>query len=272
MLKIEDAKSKTISEWKQPEGTQAIDPQIAYIIDDMLSDRNASYFRNGKSYRDRVTNGFEALDVPAIMKTGTTNNFDNGWLMGATTKYAAGVWIGNHENKSSVFRGYENATAPIWGEFMRRATEALSAKPAAWVKPAGIKTVSIDAATFSLLKAKCTGAQLGNVCGYGQSDIFPSWYSPKKTGTGVKATIDTISGRLATDCTPDLAKKEVVSGNIMPEITSADPQYSKFLAPILARYGGSAGGVIPTEKDNVHDCSDAKPKITLSASGSVRRR
>lgn len=268
ILKVEDAKGKAIREWKDSDGTQAIDAQIAYIINDMLSDRNASYFRNSKGYRDEVTNGFEALDIPAGMKTGTTNNFDNGWLMGFTQKYAAGVWIGNHENRSSVGRGYENSTARIWGEFMRRAHETMAEKPGAWAKPEGIKTVGYDSGFYSLLKSKCTGAQLGNVCGYGQSDIYPSWYVAPKSGNGQKATIDTVSNLLATDCTPDLAKKEITGGFVTPEITSADPNYSRWLAPIVARYG-SAGGVIPTDKDNVHKCSDTKPSVSISNSGSI---
>jgi membrane peptidoglycan carboxypeptidase len=264
VLKIENAKGKVIEEWKESEGEQGVDPQIAYIINDMLSDKNASYFRLDRGFTNRITNGFEGMDIPATMKTGTTNNFDNGWLMGSSTKYATGVWIGHHENKSATTRGFENLTAPIWGEFMRRAHEKLPAKPVAWVNPEGIKTVDHDSAYFALIKSKCTGAQLGNVCGYGQSDIYPSWYSPKKSGAGQKAIIDTVSNRLATECTPERAKKEITSGNIQPEIPSSDPNYTRWLSPIQARYGGVAGGAIPVEKDNVHNCGDTKPTASIS--------
>jgi penicillin-binding protein 1A len=285
ILKINDAKGKTIYEWKDQPGTQAIDPQIAYIVSSMLSDRNASYFRIDKGYSNSITRGFEGMNIPAAMKTGTTNNWDNGWLLGYTGKYSAGVWIGHSENKSScpdrlqagAYKnsqgrsgcqiGYENFTSPIWGEFMKRAHEALAEKPGDWKKPEGVKTVSHDSAFFATIKAGCTPAQLGNVCGFSQSDIYPSWYKAPASASGKKATIDIVSGKLATDCTPDGAKKEIVSGNIQPEIPTSDPNYQNWLKPISARYN-SAGGAIPTEKDDVHKCDDIKPTVTLSAVGS----
>lgn len=267
ILKIEDSKGKVIKEWKQEDGTQAIDPQIAYIVNDMLADKDASYFRVDKTYGDRVTNGFESTGIPAAIKTGTTNNNDNGWMLGHTTKYAAGVWVGNHENKPSNGRfDFTNATGPIWGEFMKRAHEALSEKPGYWSKPEGIKTVSMDSEVYSTLKSKCTGAQAGNVCGWSQSDIYPSWYTPRSSSTSDKATIDTISNLLATECTPDLAKKVITAGKIIPEILPSDPAYSRWLAPIAARYSTAGTGVIPTEKDNIHKCGDTKPTVSIAGS------
>ena len=269
ILKIEDSKGKTIKQWKDEESTQAIDPQIAYLVTDMLADRNASYFRNDVRYRERVTNGFENLNIPAAMKTGTTNNVDNGWLLGYTTKYAAGIWIGNHENKSSNGRfDFTNATAPIWGEFMKRVYETTSEQSNTWTRPEGIKSSSLDNELYAELKSKCTGAQAGNICGWGQSDIYPSWYSPKSTGSSQKAVIDSISKLLATECTPELARKEITAGKIVPEIGPSDPNYSKWLAPIAARYNSSGSGIIPTEKDNVHLCDDEKPKVSLTGPSS----
>lgn len=267
ILKIENKQGKTLQEWQLEDGDQAIKEETAYLINDMLSDQNASYFRINQGYRERISNGFEAMGIPAAMKTGTTNFADNGWILGYTGKYAAGVWMGNSENKSSNQIAYERATTPIWGEFMRRAHELLPEKPGAWTRPAGIKAASsMDSAMYAALKAKCTGAQVGNVCGFGQSDIFPSWYSPRASGTVQKAVIDTISSKLATECTPELAKKEVTGGNIQPEISASDPNYKNWLAPIAARYNGVGNVAIPVDKDDKHLCSDAKPSTTLSVS------
>lgn len=266
ILKIEDSKGKVIKEWKQEEGTQAIDPQIAYIINDMLADRNASYYRTDKSYRDRVSNNFETLEIPAAIKTGTTNNNDNGWMLGHTTKYAAGVWIGNHQNKSSNGRfDFTNSTGPIWGEFMRRVHEKMTEKPGSWPRPEGIKTVSLDSELYGILKSKCTPAQAGNICGWGQSDIYPSWYTPRAVSSSDKAVIDTVSNLLATECTPAAARKEITAGKIVPEIAPSDPAYSRWLTPIAARYSSSTTGLIPTEKDNIHACDDDLPKVSITA-------
>ena len=267
ILKVENKQGKILQEWQLEDGEQGVDEQIAYLINDMLSDRNASYFRSSKGYRERVTNGFETMNIPAGIKTGTTNFADNGWMLGYTQKYSAGVWIGNHENKSSHRISYENATGPLWVEFLRRAHELLTEKPGVWTRPAGIKAASsVDAATFAAIKSKCTGAQVGNVCGYGQSDLFPSWYSPVSTSSAKKAVIDTISGKLATECTPELAKKEVTGGKIQPEIPATDPNYKNWLEPIVARFSGISGIAIPVDKDDRHLCSDAKPSTTISVS------
>src|SRR5690606_29295245 len=43
ILKVADANGKVIDEWKKPKGKQAIRPDTAFIISDMLSDERASY-------------------------------------------------------------------------------------------------------------------------------------------------------------------------------------------------------------------------------------
>ncbi len=264
ILKIENSKGKILQQWQDEAGEQALNPEVAYIVNDMLADRAASYFRTNKGYRQKVTNGFETMEIPTSIKTGTTSEGKDGWMIGYTQKYAAGVWMGNHENKTSRGIDYVPATGPIFGEFMRRAHELLPEKPGAWTRPAGIKTASLDPEFYAAIKAKCTGSQVGNVCGFGISDIYPSWYSPVSSSKDKKAIIDTISGKLATECTPELAKKEVTGGNIMPEIPSSDPNYKNWLEPIAARYSGLAGIALPVDKDDKHSCSDAKPATTIN--------
>lgn len=266
ILKIENSKGKVLQEWQDTDGEKALDPEIAYIVNDMLSDRAASYFRTNAGYRNKVSNNFEAMEIPTAIKTGTTSEGKDGWMIGYTQKYSAGIWMGNHENKTSRGIDYVPATGPIFGEFMRRAHELLPEKPGAWARPAGIKTVSMDPALYAAVKTKCTSAQVGNVCGFGQSDIFPSWYSPRAVSTTQKAVIDTISGKLATECTPELAKKEVTGGIIQPEISSTDPNYKNWLEPIVARFSGAGSIALPVDKDDKHLCSDAKPSTTLSVS------
>ncbi|MFO0882465.1 MAG: transglycosylase domain-containing protein [Candidatus Saccharimonadales bacterium] len=94
MLKVSDARDKVLYEWKDTAGEQVLDPQIAYILASMMSDPKVSYF--GNSYR--LNNGFASA-----MKTGTTNNLDNGWLMGYTPNLVYGLWTGRqNDNKSMV--------------------------------------------------------------------------------------------------------------------------------------------------------------------------
>lgn len=240
ILKIEDQKGKVIREWKDTEGEQVLDPQIAYTINDMLSDSKASYF--GTKYR--------LTDFRSALKTGTTNFRDNGWIMGYTPYYVLGFWSGDHENKSmTTFT--ESILGPAWQSFMKQAHVGKPKKD--WVKPSQMKTVCINTTTgFS--------ASSGGKC-----DIFPDWYQPKSPGKTQTAVIDSVSKKLATECTPELAKQTITGGGIFAELPSSDPSYKRWMAGISGKYG-SGGGAIPTEKDDVHKCDDVKPSVSLDVS------
>jgi penicillin-binding protein 1A len=268
VLKIMDSKGKVIRDnTGEPAGEQAVDPQIAYIVSDMLSDPAASYFRNSPSYKFRVLGDYDDRGIPSAIKTGTTNSRENGWMLGYSPKYATGVWVGHHENKSANNANMEYMTGPMWADFMKVA-HANVGSVEKWPQPAGIKTVAHDNAFYAVVKSACTGVRLGNVCGYSQSDIYPDWYTPRKsTGSTQKVVIDTVSGKRATDCTPASARKEITGGGIIvPELDSSDPNYNNFMAPIRGRLKASTGEAIPAEdqKDDVHNCGDTKPTVTIS--------
>lgn len=272
VLKILDAKGKVIRDnTKEPVAEPVLDPQVAYIISDILSDQGASYFRGSPSYRQRVLGNYDDRGIPTAIKTGTTNNRENGWMMGYTPKYSTGVWVGQHENRSANNLNMEYMTGPIWGQFMTKAHEGLG-EIAKWPKPEGVKTASLDSAFYSAVKGSCKNVALGNICGYGQSDLFPSGYSARKsTSTQEKVVIDTVSGKRATSCTPAGARKELTGGGIIiPEVEKGDPNYNNFMAPITARLKAGTGDAIPAEDqiDDVHSCGDVAPTVSISVSGS----
>lgn len=244
VLKITDSKDKIIYEWKDTPGEQVLDPQIAYIIADIMSDSKASYF--GNSYR--LNNGWKSA-----LKTGTTNNKDNGWLMGYTNKLVFGLWMGRQNDNKSQYNFTDTILGPAWNSYMTQANQILGYNQGSgFTKPAGIKTVCINTSTGYATSS-------GGVC-----DIFPSWYQAQYPDSTKKAEIDTVSKKLATECTPDLARQTITGGGIRSELPTSDPMYKNWIGPVQARYGG-AGGAIPTDKDDVHTCDPAdKPTVTLS--------
>ena len=79
----------------------------------MLSDNNARAPIFGKN---------SPLYIPGFQvaaKTGTTQNFVDGWTMGYTPFAVVGVWTGNNNNKPTKDEGVGIA-APIWNKIMQK--------------------------------------------------------------------------------------------------------------------------------------------------------
>ncbi|HUS13397.1 MAG TPA: PBP1A family penicillin-binding protein [Chloroflexia bacterium] len=98
---------------------QAISPQQAYLITDILSDNNA---------RTPVFGANSALKVSrqAAAKTGTTENYRDSWTMGYTPDLAVGVWVGNNDGREMTRVAGSRGAGPIWHNFM----EGVFADPA----------------------------------------------------------------------------------------------------------------------------------------------
>jgi penicillin-binding protein 1A len=238
IMKVQDIRGKTISEYKETPGEQVLDPQIAYTMNDILADTKASIL--GTQYR--------VAGAKSAFKTGTTNNNENGWLVGYTSDIVFGIWSGHHENKQMT-QFTNSVLGPAWNGFL---TEAIKGRPnKGWTKPASMKTVCINLNTGYATNSG------------GKCDVFPSWYTARYPNNDKRATIDTVSGKLATECTPERAKQSIVGGGIASELPSSDPMYRNWIAPVTARYG-QTGGAIPTDKDDIHSCDPAeKPTIVI---------
>jgi penicillin-binding protein 1A len=236
ILKITDSGNKVISEWKPSKGTQVVRADAAYIVADMASDPNASYFPAARKPQ-RYTNaqGIWKFD----MKTGTTNDGKDGLMMGFSTQYAAGVWVGYHTRGVVMSGTMENMTQPIWQGWMQAAHKDL--KPEDRQKPPGVQTLPAYVIHSHV--------GIGSVEPSPTTDLFPSWYKTSNKTSTTPHTIDIISNKLATDCTPERAKKQVT-----------DAQSNNFSAD---RFVGlnSDGNSSADATDDIHKCDDIKPTI-----------
>ncbi|RMF82945.1 MAG: hypothetical protein D6737_00095 [Chloroflexi bacterium] len=89
-------------------GSQVLDPRIAFIISDILSDNDARSAAMGPN---------SALHTPGIIssvKTGTTNDVKDNWTVGYTRNVAIGVWVGNSDGTPMVNSSGLTGAAPIW--------------------------------------------------------------------------------------------------------------------------------------------------------------
>jgi penicillin-binding protein 1A len=102
-----------------PRTVEAISEQTAYIMEKMLERVTA----HGTAAKIK----YQYLIPGAVGgKTGTTQNYSDGWFMGITPSLVTGVWTG-FEDRAIHFRsmdlGSGSAMAmPIWGNYMKKVT------------------------------------------------------------------------------------------------------------------------------------------------------
>jgi penicillin-binding protein 1C len=94
--------------------SQVLDPRIAFIISDILSDNAA---------RTPAMGANSPLYTPGILsavKTGTTNDVKDNWTVGYTRNVAVGVWVGNSRGEPMVNSSGLTGAAPIWNSVLTR--------------------------------------------------------------------------------------------------------------------------------------------------------
>lgn len=132
-----------------------LDPKVAFIINDILSDPEARIPAFGR---------FSKLNIPnasVAVKTGTTNGLRDNWTIGYTPNYLVAVWVGNFDNTpmSRIASGITGAT-PIWNKVMTYLLTEYEpgSQPAntfPWETPPGMVQVPICKYTGTLPCAGC---------------------------------------------------------------------------------------------------------------------
>lgn len=116
ILRIEDADGNVIREFEEDEGLQVLDKEVAAKMCAILSDNNLRASAFG------VQNPLYIEGKSVIAKTGTTNEYRDGWLVGSSRSLAAGVWSGNNDNTAmKVGAAGANISGPTWHAFMEEA-------------------------------------------------------------------------------------------------------------------------------------------------------
>lgn len=116
ILRVEDSKGSILEHFEGSQGTRVVEEKYITAIDHILSTneyRSPVFGENNPlSFKDRSVAG----------KTGTTNEYRDGWTMGYTPSLAVGVWVGNNDNHP-MKPGADGSivAAPIWRAFMNEA-------------------------------------------------------------------------------------------------------------------------------------------------------
>ena len=102
--------------WNQAEAATAepvavFSPEAAWIIGDMLADRQARAYTFGLD---------SVLSTPfwTAVKTGTSKDMRDNWTIGWSADYTVGVWVGNSDGRSMQNVYGVSGAGPIWYDVM----------------------------------------------------------------------------------------------------------------------------------------------------------
>lgn len=131
VTRIEDKNGNILSTF-HPERSEAISEQTAYMMLKLM--QGVTSLNLGEGYRRAGTAaalryGEYEFSAQIAAKTGTTQNYSDGWFIGITPKIVAGAWVGC-EDRSVHFNGSMGAgtssALPVWGYFMKQVYENTS--------------------------------------------------------------------------------------------------------------------------------------------------
>ncbi len=128
-------------------GTVILDPEIAWIISDILSDPSARLAEFGED---------TPLSVPpyrVAAKTGTTRNARDNWVLGFTSDRIVGVWVGNADNAPMKGTSGVTGAGPIFHDVMEAALEGIA--PKEFPMPTGITKRTICSISGKLPAPAC---------------------------------------------------------------------------------------------------------------------
>ncbi len=198
VLKIENRDGEILEKWEDQVGEEVLDPQVAYLITDILSDPVINL-----GSRLRVSGHYVAA------KTGTSNKKDeygenapnNAWTLGYSTKLSTGVWVGNADGEPMSYEanGYD-AAATIWNDYMTNALSELD--PETFPEPDGIVEMSVTTSSGKI-PSEYTPEEMVI------TEKFASFNVPTEIDTlWAKAVVDGFTGLVATEYSPTWSLEE----------------------------------------------------------------
>lgn len=261
ILKVENAEGEVLEMWeaKDIKRTQVLDEQVAFLINDILSDESVGL---GPGVR------LDSIDNAA--KTGTSNKkFDSGlilpnntWLAAYTPSLVTITWAGNADGSamSGNASGYSTA-APIWKSYISSIIDRL--EPTTWPRPEGIKEYAVSKASGKLASKDTPSDMI-------RTEVFASFAIPTEVDDSFQVVkIETISGLLATEYSPEEFVEEHSFRVHRSPLADTWPGWQ---ADIQAWAAGLAAGdeslAPPTEfADKIHNAVTAAnaPQITITS-------
>ena len=235
VLEVKNSSNEVLKKWADVEGEKIIDPQSAYVVTDILTDKTAS----------ASLGNYAAKNIPGVQtatKTGTSDKGGNAkdlWMMSYSPALTMGLWLGNPDT-TILKKGTSSLGSPIIAKVMEYAHKEVYAKEGKWksgdwfTAPAGIQKDG--------------------------KEVYPAWWNKTQGQSNAKIIFDKLSKKKATDCTPVGARVEVSVIKYTDPVTKKDTYFN-------------TEGYDATKDDDMHACGDIPPTASFgpaSGVGSIR--
>ncbi len=231
VLQVEDASGRVLFSY-EPSARVVLSPQLAFLMNDILSDEPARWSTFGQA---------NPLEVgrPAAALAGLTEPPTDSWTVGYTPSRLVAIWLGNRDDEPMRLIGRQNGAAPIWHALLRYATRERPAE--AWTMPPGVGTLDVCDPSGLLPTAYCPQVVQELFIQGTEPTTFDDLYQPFR--------INRETGKLATLFTPiDLVEERVY-----------------LIPPAEAAGWAQAAGIEhpPVEYDLLYPDRDVHPEVQL---------
>lgn len=217
---IVDAGGNPVDVSARGEPVQALSPQVAYLMQSILSDDPARAEQFGQNSALTIS-GVPTQNYVAA-KTGTSNDGRDLWTMGFTNNRVVGVWLGTHDNEPTFNTLGSRTAAPLWNRVMDAALQGEGNGASEFVPPPGIiaRQICVD-----------TGSLPSDICGNIRNEFFVDSMPPPPADQsfGQTLSIDSWTGLLQNEFCPE----NVVQENF---VTITDPYAVQWLNTVGQDY------------------------------------
>ncbi|MDQ3809518.1 MAG: PBP1A family penicillin-binding protein, partial [Chloroflexota bacterium] len=147
LLNVTTAAGKELYQYRARAGVEVADPRLVYQVTSILADDRARIPTYGRNSPLNLPNR------PAAVKTGTTDQFRDSWVVGYTPDLVTGVWVGNSNNTPMRDVMGAAGAGQIWNAFMISALEDVPPSP--FTAPAGVVEAEVCALSGLLPTPEC---------------------------------------------------------------------------------------------------------------------
>jgi membrane carboxypeptidase/penicillin-binding protein PbpC len=248
ILKVTDSTGKVLYQYTQPGPAQVEDPRLVYQITSILSDDKARQPTYGANSPLVLPN-----NRPAAVKTGTTDEFRDSWVVGYTPDLVTGVWVGNTDNTPMKDVMGAAGAGQIWHDFM---AGALANTPVSQFQaPQGVQQADVCALSGMLPTQACRENALP-IHGIRRDWFVPGINMPTQADNWHQSVqVCKVNGKLATPLVPDNARDTLVFVNL----------------PDVVRTWGLSHGYAAAPKADCSDVYQGEKIADISAPGANDR-